>query len=149
MEKCTFLLCNRKVPKECTQAGANLRIRPPWGSPHSRGDASRGRTHPCQSQHPAERRLLGSALRPRSYSPEHSLQLTLGRLTIDAPPRRPEVRPGGGVCGTNGSRNENFTRPTSGTARHQQTTLPAENRFRLNPQTTYNRGQSRTITKAR
>ena len=28
MEKCTFLLCNRKVPKECTQAVANLRFAP-------------------------------------------------------------------------------------------------------------------------
>ena len=32
----------------------------------------------------------------------------LGRLTIDAPPRRPYVRPGGGVCGTNGCWNEVF-----------------------------------------
>ena len=76
--------------------------------PHSRGDALWGRIHPCRSQHPAERRLLGSALRPRSYSPEHSPDPTLGRLTIDAPPRRPPVRPGGSVCGTNGSRDEIF-----------------------------------------
>ena len=34
--------------------------------------------------------------------------MRLDRLTIDAPPRRPYVRPGGGVCGTNGCWNEVF-----------------------------------------
>ena len=103
----TVLFCReQKSTKRVAPKGPNLRFAPS-GLPHSR-HAWWGRTHPCQSLHPAERRLLGSALRPRSYSQESAPQLTLGRLTIDAPPRRPSVRPGGSVCGTNGCWNEVF-----------------------------------------
>ena len=103
----TVLFCReQKRTKRVAPERANLRFAPS-GPPHSR-HAWRGRVHPCRSLHPAERRLLGSALRPRSYSPEHALKPALGRLTIDAPPRRPEVCPGGGVCGTNGCWNEVF-----------------------------------------
>ena len=92
VEKCTFLLCGRKVPKRTHPRGANLRIRPPWGSPHSRGDASWGRAHPCRSLHPAERRLSGSSLRPRSYSPVCALELFSGQANHWTP------RPGGLMC---------------------------------------------------
>ena len=103
----SVLFCReQKSTKRVAPEGANLRFAPS-GLPHSR-HASWVRAHPCRSQHPAERRLLGSSLRPRSYSPGHSPEPTLGRLTIDAPPRRPPVRPGGGVCGTNGCWNEVF-----------------------------------------
>ena len=65
----TVLFCReQKSTKRVAPEGANLRFAPS-GLPHSRGDALWGRAHPCRSLHPAERRLSGSELRPRSYSP--------------------------------------------------------------------------------
>ena len=87
-----FCYAAEKYQRERTQGRANLRIRPPWGSPHSRGDVSWVRTHPCRSQHPAERRLSGSSLRPRSYSPVCTLELFSGQANHWTP------RPGGLKC---------------------------------------------------
>ena len=108
MEKCTFLLCNRKVPKECTQAGANLRFAP-LGDPPTPVGMREGYVPTLAEV---------SIRRKDAFREAHCVRVCtrrnmhwnrfLGRLTIDAPPRRPYVRPGGIVCGTNGCWNEVF-----------------------------------------
>ena len=101
-----FSAASRKVPKESPQRGRT------YGSP------------PLDSPTPVMRDGDGITLtevcirRKDAFREAHCVRVHtrrnmhwnrfLGRLTIDAPPRRPPVRPGGSVCGTNGCWNEVF-----------------------------------------
>ena len=109
ISKCTFLLCGRKVPKRTHPSGGEPTDSPPLGIPPLPWGCFMGTGSPLPKSasggKPPFGKLTASAFILAMQCPG---TMGLGRLTIDAPPRRPSVRPGGDVCGTNGCWNEVF-----------------------------------------
>ena len=105
-EEVFFSAASRKEPKESPQRGLTYGS-PPLDSPTP---VMRGGYVPTLAEVCIRRKDAfweAHCVRVHTRRAVYCNSLS-GRLTIDAPPRRPYVRPGGSVCGTNGSRDEVF-----------------------------------------